>query len=173
MKLVTTSALSAAAAAFLLSAVALGAAGAADQDFVKKAYSINRAEIDLGHMAEQKGTAPEVKSFGARMVADHTKALDDLKAAAHKDGVATPTAVLPAQKQLEGQLSQLTGKPFDDAYMKHMITGHGAAIDVFTQEIAKGTSPSLRAYAEQSLPMLESHERAADQGEDQLRNPGR
>jgi putative membrane protein len=104
------------------------------------------------------------------MVADHTRALDDLKAAARKDGVAVPSAVLPPQKQLETQLSQLGGKQFDDVYMRHMVTGHGAAIDLYTQEIGKGLSPALRSYAEQSLPMLESHEHAADQGEDVIRH---
>jgi putative membrane protein len=152
----------------LASSVAFGAASAADQEFVKKAYSLNRTEIELGRMAQQKGSTAEVRAFGARMVADHTRALDDLKAAAHKDGLALPNAILPQQKQLESQLSQLGGRQFDDVYMKHMVTGHGSAIDIYAQEIARGLSPALHAYAEQSLPMLESHEHAADQGEDVL-----
>jgi putative membrane protein len=143
----------------------------ADHDFVEKAYTINQAEVTLGHMAEERGTSPEVKAFGARMVADHTKGLDELNAAARRDGVPVPSAVSPAATQLQQHLSQLNGASFDDAYMKHMVAGHGEAVGVFTQEIANGTGPALRAYAEQMLPTLESHESAADQAQDQLRHP--
>jgi putative membrane protein len=154
----------------LFGGVAQAATGnSADQQFVQKAWSINQAEITLGQMAQQKGTTPDVKSFGARMAADHTKGLDDLNAAAQRDGIGVPSALLPQQKQLQDQLSRMSGRQFDEAYMKHMVAGHGAAIAVFTQEIADGSGPALRAYAEQMLPTLESHESAADQGEDELR----
>ena len=145
------------------------ASRAADQQFVQKAYGINQAEITLGQMAERKGASEEVRAYGARMVADHTKGLTELKAAAAKDKVPVPSTLTPEQQKLEDELSGLSGGQFDDVYMKHMVAGHGAAIDVFAQEIALGTSPALRKYAEEMLPTLESHESAADQGEDQLR----
>jgi putative membrane protein len=153
-------------------ALADAKANGADLQFVQKAYTINQAEVSLGHMAEERGASPEVKAYGARMVADHTKGLEELKKAAGRDGLPVPSAVSPAAQQLQQQLSQLTGTQFDDAYMRHMVAGHGEAIGVFTQEIANGASPSLRAYAEQMLPTLESHESAADQGEDHLRQHG-
>src|SRR4051794_5877068 len=40
----------------------------ADKDFVMKAAQGGMAEVALGQMASTKGTSPEVKNFGNRMV---------------------------------------------------------------------------------------------------------
>jgi putative membrane protein len=139
----------------------------ADRQFAQQAHSINQAEIDLGKMAQQKGTTADVKGFGAQMVVDHTNAQKDLDAAARKDGVTVHGGLSPEQKQLEKQLSGLSGKQFDDAYMKHMATGHTAAVKMFKKEVVSGTSPALHTYASQALPMLEHHEHEAGQMEHQ------
>lgn len=145
----------------LLAGTALADTNGADRQFADEAYSINKGEIELGQMARQKGTAPEVKAFGERMVQDHTNGLRDLETAAREAGVALPHALQPSEAQLEAELTGLSAKAFDDAYMKHMVAGHGLAITVFKDEIANGASPSLRAYAKKTLPMLESHENNA------------
>ncbi len=124
-------------------------------------------------MAERKGTTPDVKAFGARMVRDHAKALDELEAAAHRAGLAVPTTLQPAQQQLKEQLGGLTGTEFNDTYMKHMVAGHGDAIEVFAQEIANGASEPLRAYAERTMATLEAHEKAATEDENNLRQQRR
>ncbi len=143
--------------------------GRPDQQFAAKAYSIDQAEITLGHEAQKKGTTPRVKSLGETMVRDHTQAQGELEAAARQANIALPGGILPPQQQVADQLSGLSGKAFDDAYAKHMVAGHGAAIDTYAQEIADGKAPAMRAYAEKTLPTLESHERAATEADDSLR----
>jgi putative membrane protein len=146
---------------------------AADQQFVLRAHSINRGEIELGRMAEQKGTTPEVRSFGERMVKDHTAGLRELEAAAGEAGVPVPSGLLAPQAQLEHQLTGLSGRQFDDSYIQHMVAGHNAAIAAFHEELDNGRSLPLRSYAERMLPLLESHEQGASQAEQQMRQQGR
>ena len=119
-------------------------------------------------MAQTKGSTQAVRDFGTRMVQDHTKALLDLKKAAGQAQLTVPNTLEPPQAQLEQQLGALSSKRFDDQYMEHMVTGHGAAIAVFTREVADGGSASLRSYAERTLPVLESHERAAIRDDNNL-----
>lgn len=162
-------ALFAALAAALFVGTAFAQGTNVDRDFVDKAYQINQAEIALGRMAEAKGATQAVRSFGARMVRDHTKALLDLRKAAGQAQMTIPNTVEPPRSKLEQQLGAVSGTQFDDQYMNHMVAGHGAAIDAFTREIANGRSAPLRSYAERMLPVLESHESAAVRGNDTLR----
>lgn len=143
-------------------------ASAQDQQFVKKAYSINTAEVKLGNLALEKGTSPAVKDYGRRMVDDHQKALDQLRTAAKKDGMSLPTQLAPEQQQEYQQLSQQSGPQFDQAYLQHMKTGHKDAIQVFQKEADSGTKPNLKAYAEKVLPTLHTHEQLATQKVKQL-----
>ena len=49
----------------------------ADQQFMKNAATGGMAEVDLGRLAARKGQNAQVRSFGNRMVPDHSKAAAD------------------------------------------------------------------------------------------------
>src|SRR5205823_909236 len=61
-----------------------------DREFVRKAAEGGLAEVELGQLATQKASSPDVKQFGQRMVNDHTKANDELKEVAQKQGISIP-----------------------------------------------------------------------------------
>ena len=52
-----------------------------DKAFMKKA-----ARGGMGNLADQNGQSEDVKSFGKRMVTDHSKANEELKSIAEKKG---------------------------------------------------------------------------------------
>src|SRR5215213_3296911 len=59
---------------------AVGTSGtSSDTKFVDEQLAAGRAEVSLGELAQQRGTHPDVKNFGAMMVRDHTSAGTDLK----------------------------------------------------------------------------------------------
>ena len=51
---------------------------------MKKAAKGGMMEVAMGKLAEQNGQSDDVKSFGKRMVTDHSKANDELKSIAAK-----------------------------------------------------------------------------------------
>ena len=53
-----------------------------DYKFLRDAIEGGQTEVRLGELAKQKATDPSVKSFGDRMVTDHSKANDELKSIA-------------------------------------------------------------------------------------------
>src|SRR5688572_5105146 len=55
-----------------------------DGEFVMKALSANKLEVQLGKIAAKKGTTPEVKKFGQHLVDDHAKAFTELISMAEK-----------------------------------------------------------------------------------------
>ena len=52
------------------------------KDFIHHVAIVNMAEIDLGKLAVDRGTADEVKKFAQMMIDDHTASGDKLKALA-------------------------------------------------------------------------------------------
>ncbi len=62
-----------------------------DKTFMKKAARGGMMEVAMGKLAEQNGQSDDVKSFGKRMVTDHSKANDELKSIAAKKGVKLPS----------------------------------------------------------------------------------
>src|ERR1700730_13067236 len=59
-----------------------------DLDFIKNAAIGGMAEDELGKLAQQRAHSPDVKSFGDRMVNDHSRADDQLATIAKERGVA-------------------------------------------------------------------------------------
>src|SRR4051794_36110683 len=95
-----------------------------DRKFVEKAASGGMAEVKLGQLAAQKDTSPTVKEFGTKMVHDHSKANDELKAIAAKKNLSLPTDVDTESKATYEKLTKLTGTDFDKAYIEAMVKDH-------------------------------------------------
>src|SRR5258707_11578797 len=61
-----------------------------DKTFMKKAAKGGMMEVAMENLAAQNGQSDDVKSFGKRMVTDHSKANDELKSIASQKGVTLP-----------------------------------------------------------------------------------
>lgn len=64
-----------------------------DQEFAVNSASANTVEIELGKVAENQASSDDVKNFAKLMVADHEKALTDLKACCEHPNVTLPTTL--------------------------------------------------------------------------------
>jgi putative membrane protein len=128
-----------------------------DQEFATKAAQGNMAEVSLGQMAAQKGTAPDVKAFGNRMVNDHGKALDELKQWATNKGFTLPTDVSADQKATADKLSKKSGKDFDKTYADTMADDHEKDAKEFEKASKDAKDPDLKAWAAKTLPVIQDH----------------
>ena len=117
---------------------AVGTAGEADRtavhdsekDFVSKQLAGGEAEVELGRMAVQKASNPEVKRFAQMMVDDHTTAGTELKQIASKYNIDTTRASNDDKhKDVMDRLSKLRAPQFDKEYIKAMVDDHGDAVD--------------------------------------------
>jgi putative membrane protein len=96
---------------------------AADTKFMQEAATGGMAEVELGWLAADKASSPDVKQFGQRMVDDHSKANDELKSLASQKGVTLPASPDAAQKAMQVRLSKLSTAEFDRAYMQDIGEG--------------------------------------------------
>lgn len=149
------------------------AVGESDKKFVKAAAVGDAFEVQMGQLAQKKSNNPAVKSFGQRMVKDHSQNDDLLKNLAQSQHVILPTHLDMKHQNQKAALSNLSGAKFDSAYMPLMVQDHQQTIQKFQKEAATGTDPVIKKYASESLPTLKSHLAEAQQVQGQVKqHPG-
>ena len=140
-----------------------------DKEFVMKAAQGGMAEVMLGQTASSKGTSPDVKNFGNRMVSDHGKANDELKQLAQNKGMALPADVDDESKKMSEKLSKLSGKDFDKEYMNGMVDDHEKDVKEFEKASKDAKDPDLKAWASKTLPTLQDHLKMAKETKAKLK----
>jgi len=130
---------------------------AGDKTFVQKAAIGGIAEVEMGKMAQQKGSSDQVKQFGSRMVEDHSKANDELKQIASSKGITLPTDLDAKHKSKMDKMQKLSGAQFDRAYMDDMVADHKEDVAEFKKQASSGKDSDLKAFASKTLPTLEDH----------------
>lgn len=128
-----------------------------DLAFMNAAAPGGMAEVEMGRMAAKHAQSSEVKRFAARMIADHTKAGDELKQLAQQKKVMLPPDVSPAHKETMAKLSKLSGAEFDRAYVMAMVADHEKDVTAFTATAKGAVDADLKAYAAKTLPTLKEH----------------
>lgn len=126
-----------------------------DATFVTKAASGGLLEVELGKLAATKAKNDDVKKFGEQMVKDHTKANEELKAAAKAAGVEVPAKMTEEHQKHFTMVSK--AEDFDRAYSKHMVKDHEEDVMLFTQASKGLKSKELKDFATKTLPTLQKH----------------
>ena len=109
-----------------------------DKQFIETAAQGGMTEVELGKLASEKGTSPDVKKFGSHMVEDHSKANDKLKSIADKKGVAVPEKLDSTHQAMVDKFQHLSGPAFDKAYVRAMVRDHEKTADCFRSESMTG-----------------------------------
>ena len=133
------------------------ALSAPDKAFVEKAAKGNLAKVELGKLASEKASDQQVKAFGDQMVADHSKANDNLKPIADSGGAAWPPRLTGEPKATYDRLSKLSGAAFDKAYIHAMVEDHQKDAKEYQMESGKAKDSRLKTYVSQTLPIVQQH----------------
>src|SRR5947207_14947185 len=134
-----------------------GTLSAKDKAFMKQAAKGGTMEVAMGKMAEEKGQSDDVKAFGKRMVADHSKANDELKKIA-----AQKNAKLPTKEPTVSWSS-------DKAYMDAMVKDHEKDLAEFQEEAKSGSDPDVKKFADDTAKMVQEHLDLAKQTQSKLK----
>jgi putative membrane protein len=127
-----------------------------DKAFMKKAARGGMMEVAMGKLAEQNGQRDDVKSFGKRMVSDHSKTNEELKSIAEKKGVKLPSKE-PSEKWTS-----------DKAYMNMMVKDHEKDLAEFQDEATNGSDPDVKKFADDTAKVVQEHLDLAKQTQSKL-----
>jgi putative membrane protein len=134
-----------------------GALSPSDRTFIKKAAKGGEMEVTMGNIAAQNAINADVKSFGQRMVTDHSKANEELMAIAEKKGVKLPTQE-PSEKWTS-----------DKVYIDMMAKDHEKDLAEFQKEASETNDPDLKQFAEQTAKVVQEHLDLAKEAQGKLK----
>jgi len=129
----------------------------ADAKFTTEAAVGGMAEVELGKMALEKSSNPQVKEFATMMVKDHGMANTELMAIAKQKNITLPSTVDDEHKKKMEDLSKKTGTDFDKAYVSAMVDGHKSTLKLMEDESKDGKDADLKAFATKTAPIVQSH----------------
>jgi putative membrane protein len=124
---------------------------------MKQLGQANLNEIEAGKIAASKAQSPDVKQFGQKMVQDHGKMFEDLKALAKKKDVALPDKVAAKEFAQMKLMERKSGAEFDRAYMDHMVKDHEQDLKDAQQIAAKAKDPEFKAAVQQATGKIQEH----------------
>lgn len=129
-----------------------------DENFMKQAAQNGMAEVQSSQLALTKATDPKVKAFAQKMVDDHTKANDELKALAASKGIELPKEPSIAQKARMKLLDTADGANFDRRYAENMgVEAHEETLKMFRKASQGARDADIKALATKMVPALEQH----------------
>ena len=120
-----------------------------DKSFMKEAAKGGMMEVEMGKTAQQKGKSADVKKIGSTMVADHTKANNELMAIAKKKGVD-----LSKEKPAKHSMGDAN---FDKDYIDMMVKDHEKDLAAFQAEAKDGTDADVKAFANKTSKVIKKH----------------
>jgi putative membrane protein len=128
------------------------------------ATNANSGEVELGKLAESKGTAANVKAYGKMMVTDHTAMLNETNALATKLGANADTTADNARdlaNHARDEIKELTDKPagtdWDKNYIDKAIDDHQKVLDKLQDASKNTTDPAVRAALEKTTGKVQQH----------------
>lgn len=129
----------------------------ADKEFVASAGASGLFEVQAANLVVKNGSSPDVNAFALRMVADHSRANDELRQLATIKGVVVPAELADPHADVIEELTPLTGEELDRAYMQHMMETHQRDVAEFERAAVTAQDQDVRAFAEKMLPVLKEH----------------
>jgi putative membrane protein len=126
-----------------------------DREFLASALRVNQVELTLGQMATERGSTPDVKAMGAKMVQKHTELGGQLTDQARRLGVSTAPELLPEQRSTVVRLASLSGSAFDKSFKETVDTGHVKELAMYRDEASRTGDSGLRGLAQRRVATLE------------------
>ncbi|TDP03357.1 DUF4142 domain-containing protein [Flavobacterium sp. 245] len=128
-----------------------------DSEFLVDQAEINLAEIEIGKLAQQKSTNPEVKKFGKMLVDEHTKSASEVSALAKAKNFTLPTSLTEEGRDEYNKLNEKTGLDFDKKFADMMIDGHEKAIKKLQKATEDATDNDVKLWASNNISGLTAH----------------
>jgi putative membrane protein len=128
-----------------------------DKQFLRKATEGGIAEVELGKLAAQKGSSDDVKSYGQKMVDDHTTLNQQLATVADEMGLRLPKTISSTGKTEYDKLNGLSGSDFDTEYIIFMVKDHHVDFRDFRTEATSATDANLREVVAKAAIMIRDH----------------
>jgi len=128
-----------------------------DAQYLVEAAATDLQEIEIGQLAQQKSSDPDVKAFGKMLEEDHMKSSAEVKKLAQLKNISLPVTLTEDGQKMYEELDEKTGLDFDRKFAEMMVDGHQKAIDKMEKAAEGASDEEIRAWASGKIPTLTGH----------------
>jgi putative membrane protein len=148
-----------------------GAPAGTPADVLSEIHETDQTEVEVGKMAQQRGTTEGVRNYGKALEEDHSAADRKVTALAREENVqlsppAKPSNDLEKKQNHDGSvkemLSNVSGNTFDRDFLEAMQKDHEKDIAKLTAVMNSTSDPKLKNLIAELLPKLKHHQAMAE-----------
>jgi putative membrane protein len=135
----------------------------AEREFVLRAAADGVYEVQAAQLAVGRAVDPRVRSFADMLVTQHLQANGQLNVLMQAKAMTVPPQLPPDRLARLRELAALpVGPVFDNGFVRMAgVQDHLSAIALFERARQESSDRDLRAWIEQTLPVLRAHLSAA------------
>ena len=136
-----------------------------DKDFLKNTAQDSNYEIKTAQLALGKSSSADVKTYARMLIQDHTALKRQTRQAAvsaHVEPVSGDGMSLSDDASY-AKLKLLSGKSFEDSYIKGLTKGNEEAINNAKSEASGSSVPAIKKLAEHRVALDTKHAEKARQ----------
>lgn len=125
--------------------------------FIRTGMEAGLTEIKAAKVAETNSKDPRIISFAKMMIADHSKAGDELKKIELDQNLTIGAdAINATHKQKIDSLATKSGAEFDKAYLEMMVDDHKEAVKLF-EDATHDKNSTVKSFSIKVLPTIKMH----------------
>lgn len=128
-----------------------------DRSFMAMVSQGGMYEVEASKVAADKAARQDITDIGSTEVHDHQLVGAKLRSIAASAGVDLPTALNADFSGRVERLRSLSGKAFDNYYLREMDAIHQADGAAFAKEAKGGTNPDLKVFAAETVLIVKRH----------------
>lgn len=128
-----------------------------ERSFLQSAAEINATEVELGRIATQKSSDPNIKKIGEDLMRSHTAANQQLQRLASSKGVTLTEQPTSAQRRMIDSLSQTSGDRFNKQFLRQTRISQERALALFERTSRRAQDPDIRTWAGKMVPSFQEH----------------
>jgi putative membrane protein len=125
-------------------------------DFFEKMTASAMIKLEKSRTASQRATFRKLKDYGASVMNDQSKMVEELKTIARKKGIKLSEELNTAPEELLGELRHIHGKNFDKKYIKMMMADLKSDVKIL-EEATRSDDADIQVFGTKYLPVLQSH----------------
>lgn len=133
-----------------------------DRSFLRQAAEENQAAVELGQVAEQKGFSATARNFARALVAQRSRAQQQLFSLARRAHLALPLKLSRHDRKTQQQMDKTSGARLDHIFLTHMAADLDRQYGSYEDTAMRTKSPEIRQYIEGALSEVKRQDQLAN-----------
>jgi putative membrane protein len=125
-------------------------------EFLTEAADARMADIERGKLAQTRGSNDAVRNYGAQMVRDHERMLQELRVLAAQKNIVLPIELSNEKARQLEKIREKEGNEFDAEFLEVMTADHRRDVKKF-EDATDLKDKDVRQFAERYLPVAKAH----------------